>query len=191
MHAPGIKRFRTALIRRAAGSVPNISTWTIPVMTSAIGGQPGTLITGLSDLSCGSAWHWSDSGFAAWMQPFEAQLPHATIAAALPPLPSGSLGRLPPMQQYTPSSFSRHRAFDQQEVLALIVRHCVVKRLFSLVSRGGLQRFGVVERELVEDDVGDDRVRRADERFAAAGAFLKMEPDDGGPRLRFQGLDNT
>ena len=51
--------------------------------------------------------------------------------------------------------------------------------LFGLLARRRLQGLGVVQRDLVEQEVGHHRVRRAKERLAAAGAFLEVEPHDG------------
>ncbi len=69
-----------------------------------MGGQPGTLITGLStSLEIGVAP--VGFGLAACTQPFEAQLPQATMAAAS----AATVCRidsavLPPTMQYTPPS---------------------------------------------------------------------------------------
>ena len=85
----------------------------------------------------------------------------------------------------------RHRAFDQHQVLALVLRHRVVQAPSRPGGRPRPQRLGVVERDLVEEDVGDDRVGGADERLAAAGAFLEVEPDHRQPGLGLEGLDHV
>ena len=69
-----------------------------------------------------------------------------------------------------------------EDVAALLERHGVPLHA-RVMAGGGLQRLRVVERNLVEDDVRDDGVRGADERLAAAGALLEVEPDHRQPRL--------
>ena len=87
--------------------------------------------------------------------------------------------------------FRRHRPLDEHEVLALVAVHRGVQCRLGLVAGSGLQRLGVVERELVQDDVGDDRMRRPEERLAAAGALLEVEPDHRQPRLPVERLDHA
>ncbi len=52
----------------------------------------------------------------------------------------------------------RHRPLDQHQVLAPVLLHGIVQRLFGLLARCRLQGLGVVERDLVEQDVGHQRV---------------------------------
>ena len=71
-----------------------------PAITSPIGGQPGTLMIGLPVMSLWIGVASVGFGLAAWMQPFDAQLPQATMAFA----PSAASWRMssavrPPMQQ--------------------------------------------------------------------------------------------
>ena len=51
-------------------------------ITSPMGGQPGTLMMGLSVMILCTGVAPVGLGFAAWMQPFDAQLPHAMMALA-------------------------------------------------------------------------------------------------------------
>ena len=72
----------------------------VPVITSAIGGQPGTLMIGTPVSSSWIGVARVGLGLAAWTQPFEAQLPQQTTALA----PAAASVRLssavrPPMQQ--------------------------------------------------------------------------------------------
>ncbi len=53
-----------------------------PAITSPIGGQPGTLMIGRLVMILWTGVAPVGFGFAAWMQPFDAQLPHATMAFA-------------------------------------------------------------------------------------------------------------
>lgn len=54
----------------------------VPAITSPMGGQPGTLMMGLSVMILCTGVAPVGLGLAAWMQPFDAQLPHATMALA-------------------------------------------------------------------------------------------------------------
>ena len=163
----------------------------VPAMTSAIGGQPGTLMIGLPEMQL------VHRRRAGRVRP--GRLDAAVRSAAAPGddgLRAGrrlldDVERRPARDAAVDAAvLRRHRALDQHEVLALVLRHRVVQRLLGLLARGGLQRLGVVERDLVQHDVGDDGVRGADERLAAAGALLEVEPDDGQPRLGVEGLDH-
>src|SRR6201996_6495517 len=79
---------------------------TTPIITSAIGGHPGTLITGwLTSLWIGVAS--VGFGLAACMHPFDAQLPHAiTAAASFATVCRIDSDVFPPIMQYTPSAAS-------------------------------------------------------------------------------------
>ena len=55
---------------------------TTPVITSAIGGQPGTLMIGLSVITLWIGVACVGFGFAACTHPHDAQEPHDTIAFA-------------------------------------------------------------------------------------------------------------
>jgi len=86
--------------------------------------------------------------------------------------------------------FRRHRAFNREDVSARILLHGVFQALLGLVAGGGHQRLGVVERNVVEEQGLDNRVVDADERLAATGALLQVQPDDRQATLRFQRFDN-
>ena len=78
-----------------------------PVITSAIGGQPGTLMIGLSVITLCTGVACVGFGLAACTQPHEAQEPQEMIAlASLATCFSCSTKGLPPMMQYMPSWFS-------------------------------------------------------------------------------------
>src|SRR5579863_9570838 len=103
---------------------------TTDIMTSAMGGHPGTLITGLlTSLWIGVAP--VGLGLAACTQPLEAQLPHATTAAAS----AATSWRidsavLPPIMQYTPPSLVGTAPSTSTMYLPLLFR-MVSLRLFS------------------------------------------------------------
>ncbi len=87
-----------------------------------------------------------------------------------------------------PSVFRRNRTLDQQNVLAGEVGNRVVQTLFRLESGQGLQRLRVIQRDRVQQNIGDDRVRRTDEGLTAAGAFLEVKPDHRRARLALKGV---
>ena len=73
---------------------------TTPAITSAIGGQPCTLMIGLPVTTWWMGRAFVGFGRADWTQPAEAQLPHATTAFA-PSTASRTMSRAlrPPMTQ--------------------------------------------------------------------------------------------
>ena len=78
-----------------------------PVITSAIGGQPGTLMIGLSVITLWIGTAWVGFGLAAWTQPQLAHEPQEMIAlASRDTRLSCSMNGLPPMMQLMPSWFS-------------------------------------------------------------------------------------
>ena len=78
-----------------------------PVITSAIGGQPGTLMIGLSRITLSIGTACVGLGLAACTQPQEAQAPQAITAMASPAISfSFSTNGRPPSMQYMPSSLS-------------------------------------------------------------------------------------
>ncbi len=74
--------------------------------------------------------------------------------------------------------FGRDRTLDDADVLAGVILDRVLQRRFRLVAGAGEQRLVIVERHEIENDLGDTRVRRAEERLGAAGALLKVQPHD-------------
>ncbi|MEZ5729321.1 MAG: hypothetical protein R3E48_15800 [Burkholderiaceae bacterium] len=70
-----------------------------------------------------------------------------------------------------------YRAVDDDDVLALVLRHRLAARGLGGVARDGLQRVVVVERDEIEDQVLEAGAERARQRFGAAGAFLERQPD--------------
>src|SRR5664279_2872386 len=89
-----------------SGSRSNVRMYvTTPVMTSAIGGQPGTLMIGLSVITLCTGVACVGFGFAACTQPHDAHDPQDTIAfASFATRRNFSTNGLPPGMQYTPSS---------------------------------------------------------------------------------------
>ena len=77
----------------------------------------------------------------------------------------------------------RRVAFDGQDVVALVVLHHLLERGLGLVPGGGHDRVVVVERDHRQDHVLGQRVRRADERLGAAGAFQPVQPEHRRARL--------
>src|SRR5512144_2397912 len=84
----------------------NVATYvTTAVMTSGIGGQPGTLMIGLSVITLLIGTAVVGFGLAACTQPHDAHEPQAMIAlASLAECLSFSTKGLPPGMQYMPSS---------------------------------------------------------------------------------------
>jgi hypothetical protein len=77
---------------------------TTALITSAIGGQPGTLMIGLSVMTLSIGTAPVGFGFAAWTQPHEAQEPQAiTALASFATRLSFSTKGLPPGMQKVPS----------------------------------------------------------------------------------------
>ena len=76
-----------------------------------------------------------------------------------------------------PVLLGRDGTFHDQDVLAVVLPHGVVERLLGLGAGSGHQRFVVIERDHVQDQRGNGRVRGAQERFRTTGAFLEMKPD--------------
>ena len=87
-------------------------------------------------------------------------------------------GRLPADLAVDAVVLHGDRALDDEDVLPLVRLHRVLEALLRLVPGGGQERLVVVERDEVEDQRRQRRVRRAQERLGAAGALLEVEPDD-------------
>ena len=82
--------------------------------------------------------------------------------------------------------FSRDGTFDHQDVFTPIFLHGLLLASFGLEAGGRHQRFRIVKRDIIEQQVAYRGMIRADERFTTAGAFLQVEPDNRKPRLCFQ-----
>jgi hypothetical protein len=110
-----------------------------PVITSAIGGQPGTLMMGLSVMTLSIGVAWVGLGLAACTQPQEAQEPQAmTALASLATCFSCSMKGLPPMDAVHAVLVQRRVALHGQDVVALVLLHDLFERL-GLVAGGGHQ----------------------------------------------------
>ena len=71
------------------------------------------------------------------------------------------------------------RALDDTHVLTGLVVHCLCERFFGLPARTCHQRFVIFERDYVQDQIAQVRVRGPEKRLGAACAVLKMQPDHG------------
>ncbi len=162
---------------------------TTPVITSAIGGQPGTLMIGLSVITLCTGVARVGFGFAACTQPHDAQEPHDTIAfASFATCRSFSTNGLAAGDAVDAVVGERRIAFDGEDVVALVLADRLLERFLRLVAGRRHERVVVVEREHRQHDVLRERVRGADERFGAARAFETVQPDDRRARLRLHRL---
>src|SRR5208337_1667622 len=84
----------------------------------------------------------------------------------------------------------RNRALNEGNVFALVVFHRLIQRAFGLAAGRRHQGLVIVERNGVEDEIGDGRMAGAQEGFRVAGAVLKFEPDQDRSRLFFHRLGN-
>ena len=160
-------------------------------MTSAIGGQPGTLMIGLPVIS-----------FCDRLRAGRIRLGglHATVRGARSPgddrlgirggFLENVLERLAANGAVHAAVVGGRVAFDSQNVLAFVLLHDVAPDLFHLEAGGRLQRVVVVERDHVQDDVLRNGVRGANERFAAAGALQAMQPQHRNARLGLHGFND-
>jgi hypothetical protein len=142
-------------------------------MTSATGGQPGTLMMGLSVMTLWIGTAVVGFGRAAWTQPQEAHEPQASGLHAVHAVqPEGRI------------------ALAGENVLAVIFLDGLLENFLSLVSGGGHDGVVVVQGDHGQDDVAGQRMTGADERFRTAGALLTMQPYDRGSRLGFHRISD-
>ena len=73
-----------------------------------------------------------------------------------------------------------NRTFDHENVFASIVLDGRAQSRFGLRARSGHQRLVIVERDYVENQMADVGSGGSQQGFRAAGAILKVQPDDGG-----------
>jgi hypothetical protein len=113
------------------------------------------------------------------MPPHEAQEPIAITAAAR----SATSCRTSRELHVDALVARRDRSlYDRHERIGALDRRA--KRALGVGAGGGHQRLVVVERDQVEDERREIRLRRPEQAFRAARAVLEMEPDDGeAPRL--------
>ena len=62
--------------------------------------------------------------------------------------------------------------------------HRLLERRFCLMTGGRKERLVIVERDEIEDQIVDAGMRRPQQRLGAAGALLKLQPDDRGLEAR-------
>ena len=74
-----------------------------------------------------------------------------------------------------------YRSRDQQDVVPPVLFDGLLERRLGGVSGRRHQRVLVIQRDQVQDQVADGRVRAPQDAFYAAGALLQLEPYDGGP----------
>src|SRR5262249_38297631 len=72
----------------------------------------------------------------------------------------------------------RDSALDDAAVLPPVRLHRLTERGFRLMAGGRKERFVIVERDEIEDQIVDRRMRRAKQRLGAARALLELQPDD-------------
>ena len=82
----------------------------------------------------------------------------------------------------------RRIAFDRENILAFVFLLGLLEDGFGLMAGGGHESVVVIERDHRQHDILDQRMRRADEAFRAAGAFQPVHPDHRHARLGFQRL---
>ena len=105
----------------------------------------------------------------------------AMVAAALPQTSLAmSMRRAPADRAVGAVGAGRDRALDHRDVGAGVGRRGLGQRLLGLVAGRRHDRLVIVDRERVQDDVGNRRPRRAQERLGVAGAVLELEPDQTG-----------
>jgi hypothetical protein len=161
---------------------------TTPVITSAIGGQPGTLMMGLSEMTL------CDRRGAGRVR--LGRLHAAPGGAGAPGDDRLGVGHgflistkgLPPIDAVHAVLVERRVALDGQDVVALVLLHDLFEDGLGLVAGGGHQRVVVVERDHRQHHVLGQRVRRADEGLGAAGAFQAVQPDHRRARLGLHGV---
>ena len=71
----------------------------------------------------------------------------------------------------------RDRAFNDQDVLTLVLLHGVMLGFFSLVTGRSHDHIRILDGEQVEDDFTGGRLVGAQESFRIAGAALVLNPD--------------
>ena len=124
---------------------------------------------------------WSDDW--TWLQPIQDNLtpaiPFVVLFGALVLVPSlrRSKEATDPLAGVDPPSAAALPAVDGDG------RRVLLQRLFGGVARGGHQHLVVVQRDHRQHHVLGQRVRRADEAFAAAGALQARDPDHRRARL--------
>ena len=84
----------------------------------------------------------------------------------------------------------RNGALDQRDILARIVANRLRQRVFGLAASRSHDRFMVVERNRIQDEIGNCRMAGPQERFGVAGTILEFKPDQDRSRLVFNGLGN-
>ena len=98
------------------------------------------------------------------------------------------LRRTPADRRVDPVVLQGHGARHHEDVLPCIRLHRGLHRSLSGMSRGSHQRVIVVQRDRVQDQVADRRLRSANHTFDAPGALLELDPDDAGLAHLGQGL---
>jgi len=76
---------------------------------------------------------------------------------------------------------SRDRALDDQHVLAGVFAHRLMQRRLGLVTGADHQGLVIIERDQVQNQLGEVGGRGSQQRLTASGAVLHVQPDDRGP----------
>src|SRR5271157_4365336 len=79
-------------------------------------------------------------------------------------------------------------ALDDAYVLARVFRHRLLERVLGLVPGRCKERLVIVERDQVQDQLGNSGMRRPEKRLGTAGARLEVQPDHRGLQASRRGL---
>src|SRR5208283_5749589 len=71
-------------------------------------------------------------------------------------------------------------AVDDANVLARVFRHRLLERVLGLVPGRRAERLVIVERDQVQDQLGNRGMGRPEQRLGAARARLEVQPDHRG-----------
>jgi hypothetical protein len=137
-----------------------------PVMTSAIGGQPGTL-----NATPGGAGAPGDDRHRVLGHPFQL------------------FDKWPAAVDAEHAAFVERRvALDCEHIFAFVFLLRLLEDRLGLMTRRRHDGVVIVERDHRQDDVLHQRMGGADEAFRAAGALEAMHPDDRHALVGFQRL---
>ena len=121
MHAARVERLRAAERIELRDAVEGEQCTSTPAITSAIGGQPCTLMMGMPEMILWIGVACVGLGFAACTQPAEAQFPHAMMAfASLATSSTICLRRLSADAAVNAVIAEWHRALDAKHVFAFV-----------------------------------------------------------------------
>ena len=117
-------------------------------------------------------------GSAEGTPPHEAQEPIETTAAALEATSFRRSSPLSGESEEVAIVFGWYRTFADENELARVGFDGIVQRLLRLIARGCHERFVVIERDDVEDEVGNIGSGGTEQGFRASRAVLEVQPDE-------------